>query len=64
MLEPCGERAVLLRTPATPDEVLTAVRRLTQAAQPPSPARGGSGRLTASFSRLGAASLERLVQAA
>lgn len=64
MLEACGERAVLMRKPANPDEVLKAVRRLTQAAQTPSPARGGPGRLTASLSRLSPASLERLVQAA
>ncbi|MDH0090279.1 response regulator [Achromobacter mucicolens] len=64
MLEACGERAVLMRKPANPDDVLTSVRRLTQAAQTLSPARATSGRLTASLSRLGGTGQECRAHAA
>lgn len=63
MLEACGERAVLMRKPASPEDVLKAVRRLTQAA-PQSPGRAGAGRMPASLNLIGNPSLARLAHAA
>lgn len=64
ILEACKGRAVLMRKPASPEEVLKAVRRLTQQLQPQSPCRAGSTPLPASLGRIGGASPQRLAHAA
>ena len=66
ILQACQGRAVVMRKPASPDEVLKAVRRLTQESQPQS--RGctgtGAGPLPASPGRIGGVVREALAHAA
>lgn len=64
ILEACEGRAVLMRKPASPEEVLKAVRRLTQESQPQPASRAGSGPLPASLGRIGGTALQRLAHAA
>lgn len=57
ILEACAGRAMLMRKPATPDDVLKAVRGLIHQSQPQS--RPRTGPFSGSLSRIGAAPLAR-----
>lgn len=64
ILEACKGRAVLMRKPASPEEVLKAVRRLTQESQPQTAYRASAGAPPASLGRIGGACQQRLAHAA
>lgn len=64
ILEACAGRAMLMRKPASPEEVLKAVRRLTQKSQPQPRYRSNTGAMPASLSRLGGAGQKCLAHAA
>lgn len=55
IVEACEGRAVLMRKPASPVDVLEAVRRLTQKAEPQSRGRAGSGPQAGSIGHLAGA---------
>ncbi|WP_313621427.1 response regulator [Achromobacter sp.] len=55
IMEACEGRAVLMRKPASPDDVLETVRRLTREAKPQTRPRAGAGALPGPMSHLGAA---------
>lgn len=64
IVEACEGRALLMRKPASPDEVLEAVRRLISPAQPQTRSRSGASSLAAPMGHLASAAQAQTVLAA